>query len=251
MQLIEPNWPVARNIHAFTTTRIGGVSLFPFDSLNMGSRVEDDLNAVDENRRRVMLAKQVPSMPYWLHQIHSTNVVELPLIDHMMTNETEPVQADGAYTSQANQVCAVLTADCMPVLFCSKHGDEVAAAHAGWRGLCHGILEQTVKRFRCAPQDILVWMGPTIGPSKFEVGEEVKQQFEQVDLLASQAFKSIPDKSNKYLADLYLIAKQRLTHLGIELVFGGEHCTFTQSAQFYSYRRNGKTGRMASMIWFE
>lgn len=252
---IYPYWSAPKNIRAFTTTRIGGVSIAPFDSLNMGSKTGDSYPNVVENRRRIIQSEQIPSEPYWLNQTHSTIVVDISSIKlqlpNSMLDQQTIIEADASYTHQAKQVSVVLTADCMPVLFCSSKGDEVAAAHAGWRGLCNGILENTVSKFSCAPSDIIVWMGPAISAKKFEVGIEVKKQFEKVANEASNAFKLINATQQKYLADLYLIAKQRLTALGITQIFGGDYCTYTEQDKFYSYRREHNTGRMASMIWFE
>lgn len=243
---IYPYWPAPSNVRAFTSTRIGGVSLPPFDSLNLGSRTGDDLNNIVENRNRLIQAEKVPSEPYWLNQTHSTTVLDITKVKPAI-NATR-FEADGSYTKQANQVSVVLTADCMPVLFCSVKGDQVAAAHAGWRGLCHGILEETAKKFQCNTNEILVWLGPAISAQKFEVGIEVKEQFEEYDKNAHHAFKFIEGK--KYLADLYMIAKQRLNAIGITQIYGGNYCTYTERDLFYSYRRENKTGRMATMIWF-
>ena len=252
---IYPYWPAPSNIRAFTSTRSGGVSLAPFDSLNLGSRTGDELNNIVENRSRLIKSEKIPSEPYWLNQTHSTTVLDISEIQLKpptgMIGSTERFEADGSYTSQVNQVSVVLTADCMPVLFCSLQGDQVAAAHAGWRGLCHGILEETAKKFQCETNEILVWLGPAISAQKFEVGVEVKRQFEEQDANAHYAFKLIDGKQQKYLADLYMIAKQRLNAIGITQIYGGNYCTYTERDLFYSYRRENKTGRMATMIWFE
>ncbi|MDF7671379.1 peptidoglycan editing factor PgeF [Orbaceae bacterium ESL0721] len=251
--MIYPNWPAPQNIHAFTTTRQGGSSLPPFDTLNMGSQTGD--TAVAKNRLQVINEEKLPSEPYWLLQTHSTIVKDISEAQKQRPiGSIKPyIEADGSYTNQANQVSVVLTADCLPVLFCSKSGDEVAAAHAGWRGLCHGILEETVAKFRSS--DLLVWLGPAIGPTKFEVGEEVRAQFIDVNPKAKMAFKLLNSvnklSEKKYLADLYLLAKQRLNKVGVTEVYGGDYCTYSDPKRFYSYRYNPQTGRMASMIWFE
>nr|WP_218837802.1 peptidoglycan editing factor PgeF [Gilliamella apicola] len=252
---IYPYWTAPKNIRAFTTTRSGGVSLASFASLNMGDRTGDNVEDVAENRRRIMQEEQIPSEPHWLIQTHSTSVLDIsqmplqPPTANIDLNQT--LEADASYTNQPKQVSVVLTADCMPVLFCTTNGDEVAATHAGWRGLCNGILEETVKKFACSPANIIAWLGPTISAKKFEVGIEVKQQFEKVDKKAQFAFKLINPTEQKYLADLYLIAKQRLQMMGITQIFGGDYCTYTEQDKFFSYRRENRTGRMASMIWFE
>lgn len=255
IKLIYPYWPAPKNVHAFTTTRIGGISTASFDSLNMGSKTGDILDNVIENRNRLIQTEQIPSEPYWLNQTHSTTVLDISKIKLQpptgnIYNNPLP-EADASYTGQAKQVSVVLTADCMPVLFCSIKGNEIASAHAGWRGLCNGILEKTAEKFACPFTEIIVWLGPAISARKFEVGIDVKEQFEFADPKARDAFKLINQTEQKYLADLYLIAKQRLNALGITKIFGGDYCTFTEQDKFYSYRRENITGRMASMIWFE
>ncbi|OCG22158.1 peptidoglycan editing factor PgeF [Gilliamella apicola] len=255
MKSIYPYWTAPKNIHAFTTTRTGGVSLAPFASLNMGNRTGDNLEHIVENRRRIIQTEQIPSEPYWLTQIHSTIALDISQIALQPPmgniNSHQSFEADASYTNQPKQVSVVLTADCMPVLFCTTKGDEVAAAHAGWRGLCNGILEETVKKFSSPPSKIIAWMGPAISAKKFEVGIEVKQQFEEVDPKAQIAFRLIDSTEQKYLANLYLIAKQRLQALGITQIFGGDYCTYTEQDKFFSYRRENNTGRMATMIWFD
>lgn len=238
--MIYPSWPVLPSVGAVSTTRQGGVSDSPYDSLNLGAHVGDDPLKVAENRQRMSAWENLPQEPYWLEQIHGTDVVILNGAAHM------PVQADAAYTNRKGEVCAIMTADCLPVLFCSSQGDEVAAAHAGWRGLCHGVIENTVSCFEAAPEEIMVWLGPAIGPDKFEVGAEVREQFMTFDSQAAAAFSA---QGDKYLADIYLLARQRLASLGITQIYGGEYCTMTDAERFFSYRREGITGRMASLIW--
>jgi len=246
MNKISPNWLVPERVKGFTTTRQGGVSQAPFESFNLGMHVGDSESAVKTNRTLLVERFNLPQSPVFLHQVHSTKVVRLPQEAHIL-------EADAAYTNQPNQVCVVMTADCLPVLFTNQQGNEVAAAHAGWRGLCDGILEQTVAQFQCPSSEIMAWFGPAISKRAFQVGQEVKAQFIQHDSQAKQAF--TPDlsavKNEKYFADLYLLARQRLNALGIKQIYGGEHCTFNERELFFSYRREGKTGRMASLIWFE
>lgn len=242
-QLIVPQWPAVSGIKAYSTTRQGGISCAPYASLNLGQHVGDVVQHVTENRQHLEQLAQLPAAPCWLAQVHSTKVLTLaPGI------QTDDVQADAAYTCHAGVVCTVMTADCLPVLLSNIQGTEVAAAHAGWRGLCYGILEQTVACFHSAPSEIIAWLGPAIGPTAFEVGGEVREQFIQFDAAAVQAF--IPH-GNKYLANIYLLAKQRLQALGIHQIYGGKHCTFTEQDRFFSYRRDGVTGRMASLIWID
>ncbi|RKS86998.1 hypothetical protein DES39_0207 [Orbus hercynius] len=243
MKVIYPSWPVPTHVHALTTTRQGGISQSPYDFLNLGIHVGDDLNRVIHNRQLLSSALSLPNEPVWLNQIHSTKVLDLA--NYQLTD------ADGSYSNQAKSVSAVLTADCLPVLFCSKQGDEIATAHAGWRGLCNGILENTVRHFNCSASQIMAWLGPAIGPKRFEVGQEVKNQFVDYDADAIKAFVLINASEQKYLADLYLLARQRLQSVGIRQIYGGDYCTYTQSELFYSYRREQQTGRMASLIWFD
>lgn len=248
IKAIYPNWPAPNNIRALTTTRQGGCSISPYSSLNLGSHVGDNICHVLENRTIVTRFAKLPTEPIWLNQIHSTNVIDTT--NYHLT-DCGVIDADASYTQQKNTVSVVLTADCLPVLFCSVLGNEIAAAHAGWRGLCNGVLENTVNCFQTAPANIMAWLGPAIGPTKFEVGAEVKTQFEAFDLAASTAFQLIDIKQQKYLADLYLLARQRLHKLGITQIYGGDYCTYSQGDLFYSYRRQAITGRMASLIWFE
>ena len=244
MNAIYPNWQAPKNIKALTTVRSGGVSLPPFDSFNLGDHVCDDPKAVQQNRSLLVDKFDLPHQPLLLTQTHSTKVIELPFTG-------SNVEADAVYTQQANQVCLVMTADCLPVLFFNKEGTEVAAAHAGWRGLCDGILEETVAKFKCPTSDIIAWLGPAIGPTAFQVGEEIIEQFCAFDSNAKLAF--IPDLTTrgKFLGNLYQLATQRLNKLGITEISGGGHCTYTEQDKFFSYRRDKKTGRMASLIWIE
>ncbi len=244
MTALYPNWQVPNNIKALMTTRTGGMSIAPFDSFNLGNHVGDDPSAVKKNRDLLVEQFDLPHFPVFLNQIHSTRVLELPYSGN-------DFNADASYSNQPNQVCLVMTADCLPVLFASKNGNEVAAAHAGWRGLCDGILEETVAKFQCPHNDIIAWFGAAIGPTAFQVGQEVVEQFMVWDNQAEQAFTIDPNSEGKYLGNLYQLATQRLNKLGITQISGGDRCTYTEKDHFFSYRRDGKTGRMASLIWFE
>ncbi|HHF0442958.1 TPA: peptidoglycan editing factor PgeF [Haemophilus influenzae] len=244
MQAINPNWNVPNNIHAFTTTREGGVSLEPYLSFNLGDHVGDNKSAVKTNRTLLVEKFGLPQKPVFLTQTHSTRVLQLPY-------SGENLEADAVYTNVPNQVCVVMTADCLPVLFSTISGNEVAAAHAGWRGLCDGVLEKTVKCFQTKPEDIIAWFGPAIGPTAFQVGIDVVKQFVAVDEKAKLAFQPDAIEEGKYLGNLYQIATQRLNNLGITQIYGGNHCTFNEKEKFFSYRRDNQTGRMASVIWFE
>ncbi|PSW09567.1 peptidoglycan editing factor PgeF [Photobacterium sanctipauli] len=244
--VIFPDWPAPANVRAATTTRVGGVSEAPYQGLNLGAHVGDDLALVNANRGNLQSHLQLANAPQWLNQIHSTVVVDLetPLV--------EIPDADGSYTQRKGLACTVMTADCLPVILCDRAGTQVAAVHAGWRGLVDGIIEEAIARFSGDKSDILAWMGPAIGPTAFEVGGEVRAQFIAVDAAAQQAFKPVADNpDDKWLADLYMLATQRLNRAGVNQVFGGQYCTFSDSEQFYSYRRDGVTGRQATLIWLE
>ena len=244
MQAINPNWSVPKNIHAFTTTREGGVSLTSYFSFNLGDHVGDNKSAVKTNRSLLVEKFGLPQTPIFLTQTHSTRVIQLPY-------SGQNLEADAVYTNVPHQVCVVMTADCLPVLFTTTSGIEVAAAHAGWRGLCDGVLEETVKYFQAKPEDIIAWFGPAIGPTVFQVGIDVVKQFVEIDEKAKLAFQPDAIEEGKYLGNLYQIATQRLNNLGITQIYGGNHCTFNEKELFFSYRRDNQTGRMASVIWFE
>lgn len=240
--LLIPNWPVAERIKSCSTTRNGGVSPAPYSSLNLGDHVNDLAQNVRKNRALLVEQARLPSKPVWLEQVHGTEVLTL--------DGSQPLnlQADAVYSRTVGQVCAIMTADCLPVLFCSKAGNEVAAAHAGWRSLCYGVLENTVNCFQAVPQEIIAWLGPAIGPQKFEVGGDVRDAFIDAKPQAIMAFKT---QGDKYLADIYLLARQRLESLGITAIYGGDYCTVSDKSRFFSYRRDRQTGRMASLIWLE
>ncbi|QGM80245.1 peptidoglycan editing factor PgeF [Otariodibacter oris] len=242
MKYIIPTWSVPTNIQALTTLREGGVSEPPFDSFNLGDHVGDIPESVLANRKQLVEQVQLPHFPTFLTQTHSTKVLSLPY-------SSDNLEADAVYTNQPNQVCLIMTADCLPVLFCSKDGKEIAAAHAGWRGLCDGILEETVAKFASSTSDISAWFGPAIGPTVFQVGHEVRDQFCAVDPNASSAFIADETTSGKFLCNIYQLAQQRLNRLGITDITGGEHCTYSEPQSFFSYRRDGRTGRMATLIW--
>ena len=247
MNFLRPDWPAPSQVRAASTTRQGGVSLSPFDSFNLAGHVGDEPAAVAANRQQLHKALSLPTEPYWLSQIHGITVVNL---------DDDPgglPEADASITSSANTICAVLTADCLPVLFCDQAGTQVAAAHAGWRGLAAGVLEATVAGFTAPSDQIMAWMGPAIGPQAFEVGDEVRQAFCDVDSAAAEAFVAVPSEANgkKWLADVYRLARQRLAAVGVTNSYGSGHCTYTEAKDFYSFRRDGKTGRMASLVWIE
>ncbi len=243
MNFIIPNWPAAKNIKALSTLRNDGFSQNPFDSFNLGAHVGDDVELVEKNRTLLLNTGGLPSAPVWLNQTHSTNIISLPLSPSHSLGDN----VDGSFTTTKNQVCCVMTADCLPVLFCDKAGSKVAAVHAGWRGLCDGILEQAVEALDCS--ELMVWIGPAIGFDSFEVGDEVKQQFMAVDAQAEAAF-SIKG-SGKWLADMNLLATQRLNRAGIVDIYYSNLCTYQNNQDFFSYRKEGQTGRQATLIWLE
>jgi polyphenol oxidase len=235
---IEPDWPAPRRVRAVVTTRNGGVSRAPYASLNLGTRVGDDTEAVAENRARARAA--LPSEPKWLHQVHGVEVVQAE-------GAEVDACADAAFTRAPNVVCAVQIADCLPVLLCDREGTRVAAAHAGWRGLGAGVLERTVAALESAPDALLAWLGPAIGPRAFEVGADVFDTFVALDSEAATAFQPLRD--GKWLADLYALARRRLARAGVSAVYGGGFCTVGDPARFFSHRRDRVSGRQAAFIW--
>lgn len=240
--LINVEWPAPATVAAFCTTRNGGVSEGVFESFNLGDHVGDDAAAVAANREALIDACPGLSAVSWLQQVHGIAVVVAATGSHL--------QADAQYTRTSELGCAVMTADCLPVLFCNRDGTQVAAAHAGWRGLCAGVLEQTVATFAAADQ-VLAWLGPAIGPDSFEVGPEVRAQFlaESAEPSAIEACFRPAAKAGHYLADIYALARLRLQAVGVTAIYGGGLDTFDDAARFYSYRRDGATGRMASLIY--
>src|SRR5512135_132887 len=236
---IHPEWPAPANVKALQTTRLGGISAAPYDTLNLGLHVGDD--PVRVNRNRQLLSPFMPSEPVWLEQVHGTIVANADAAACR-------VQADACVARQRGSVCVVMTADCLPVLLCDEAGTVVGAAHAGWKGLAAGVIEATVKEMGVAPQQLLAWLGPAIGPEAFEVGAEVRDAFVAHLPQAAEAF--MPHGvQGKYHADIYLLARQRLAALGITRVHGGSYCTYHQKDKFFSYRRDGVTGRMGTFIW--
>lgn len=240
MKLIRPDQPLAPGVQTLTTTRDGGVSIAPWDSLNLGDHVGDNPHAVTTNRQQLQSALGI-TRPQWLSQVHGVQVVEAKA-DGLVR------EADGCWTRTPGVVCTVMTADCLPVLFAAADGRCVAAAHAGWRGLLNGVLEATLDVFE-DPAQVQVWLGPAIGPLAFEVGPEVRSAFMSRDAEASAAFTPSPLHKDRWLADLYMLARLRLQAAGVTAIGGGEHCTFSEQDSFFSYRRDGQTGRMASLIW--
>ncbi|CAI8701054.1 peptidoglycan editing factor PgeF [Pseudomonas zeae] len=237
MNWLTPDWPAPASVKACVTTREGGVSEAPFDSLNLGDHVDDRPEAVAENRRR--LTDHFSIQPAWLQQVHGIAVAH--------ADPGIVATADASWTATPGIACAAMTADCLPALFCDRAGTRVAAAHAGWRGLAAGVLEATLDSLDVPAEEVLVWLGPAIGPKAFEVGPEVREVFINQLPEAAQAF--VPsDNAGKFMADIYLLARLRLAERGVTAVYGGGFCTVTDP-RFFSYRRASRTGRFASLIW--
>jgi polyphenol oxidase len=252
LRVLVPNWPASPQIGAFCSTRAGGVSKAPFDSLNLGRYVNDEALAVSENRARVRAL--LPAEPVWLRQVHGTRVWDADL------NQTESIiEADAAVTTKSNTVLTVMAADCLPVLIRGPGGKVIGAAHAGWRGLLEGVLENTVDAMQAKvglgdADQYLAWLGPAIGPKAFEVGEEVLTAFHDYGQkqglpVPAEAFMAIDGKPGKYWADLYQLARQRLISKGLVNIYGGEFCTVGDQTHFFSHRRDGLSGRFAAFIW--
>lgn len=243
LDVIRPEWPAPANVCALTTMRSGGFSDAPFDTLNLGDHVGDNPVAVAANRKLLLDHCAGLSAIGWLEQVHGTEIV--------VANAQQKQRADAQFTRAESIACAIMTADCLPVLFCDRAGTQVAAAHAGWRGLCAGVLENTAAQFD-DPSQVLAWLGPAIGPANFEVGAEVREQFfAATPTLAHQidACFIAAAKPQHYFADIYSLARLRLNAVGVGAVYGGGFCTLADRARFYSYRRDGRCGRIASLIY--
>lgn len=239
MNWIKPDWPLPAGVHAAVTLRTGGVSRGDYASLNPADHVGDAETDVQANRQIIQQMLQLPAAPVWLRQVHGTRVLKADKVEGLE-------EADASFSDQAQTVCAVLTADCLPLLFCGDQGEKIAAAHAGWRGLHAGIIAATVQAMNC--RQLSVWLGPAIGPKHFEVGSEVRDAFVDQNSDAASAFRTaLP---GKFWADIYQLARIDLAKLGIDQIYGGDLCTVDDPLRFYSYRRDGaSTGRLASLIW--
>ena len=239
---IKPLWPAPKNVMAFTTKRTGGISKSPYDSFNFNLRTGDNIDDVLANRKTLRQELKLPTEPFWLTQEHTNTVIHLT----ENTNSTKPV-ADASFTTTPALVCAVLTADCVPILICDHNGSVVTAIHAGWKGIATGVIETTIKAMNINPKKLIAWMGPAISQNCFEIGEEVQEIFIQHDPISNKAFTT---HNNRLFANLYLLASQRLNNMGVTAIYGGEYCTFTQKELFFSFRRDGvNSGRIASLIW--
>jgi YfiH family protein len=237
---ITPAWPAPENVHALTTLRTGGYSSAPYSSFNLAEHTGDDAECVNRNRALLREHFSLPDEPLWLQQVHSNRIVSAG-------PENIGAEADGSWTCHVGNVCVVMTADCLPVLICNRQGSKVAAVHAGWRGLHAGVVTSAIRLLDSDPADLMVWLGPAIGPQAFEVGPEVLQAFADRNDENRSAFRQTDNQH--WLCDLYRLARIELSSQGVDSVFGGNECTCTDEQRFYSYRRDGDTGRMASLIW--
>jgi YfiH family protein len=261
VDVLTPDWPAPPGVRSAFTLRTGGVSEVPYDSLNLGAAIGDAPDAVAENRRRVRAKLRLPAEPVWLEQVHGTAVVDLSGLgaprlpgssqagDGAGDSTRPPLIGDASVAWGAGVVCAIRVADCMPVLFAARDGSAVAAAHAGWRGLAGGVLEATVQRLGMPPSRLIAWMGPAIGPTHFEVGDEVRDAFTATDANAVSSFAA--NERGRWQCDLYALARRRLEVIGISGIYGGGCCTFAEPQRFFSFRRDGQCGRMAALIWIE
>ncbi len=249
VDLISPSWPAAKNVRAYSTTRLGGVSCAPYNGLNLGLHVGDERSTVVKNRQLLADKMQLNRQPVWLQQTHSNRVVELEGVNSEQDQVADILQADGCYTNKPKAVCTVMTADCLPLLLSNTQGSWVAAVHAGWRGLLAGIIQRSIESYPGKSSDVIAWMGPAISANNFEVGPEVRDQFMAVNQANSRAF-SASLKRAKYLCDIYELARVVMAPYGVTS-YGGDYCTFEDLSLFYSYRRDGQTGRMASLIWMD
>ncbi|GAB2180591.1 purine nucleoside phosphorylase YfiH [Denitratisoma sp. agr-D3] len=239
---IAPDWPAPARVRALSTTRASGFSLPPYDSLNLGHHVADDPVAVRANRYTLQACAKLPAAPLWLEQVHGSRCLDA-------ATYRPGSQADAIITDRSATVCAILTADCLPLLFCTRDGRRIGAAHAGWRGLADGVIESTLSALGAAGDEVLAWLGPAIGPAAYEVGGEVRSAFLSRDPAAEAAFQPSPGGADKWLCDLYHLARLRLRRAGVAAVYGGDRCTWREKEHFFSYRRDGVTGRQASLIW--
>jgi polyphenol oxidase len=241
--VISPDWPAPSAVNALVTQRTGGSSRGSFASLNLGAHVGDAAAAVAANRGALVAELGLPAAPFWMAQVHGREVVDLDLD---LGPRAVP-EADGAVTSQNNRVCAVLTADCLPVLFASVNGTRVGVAHAGWRGLANGILPATVSALGCEPSELIAWLGPAISAEAYEVGDDVRTEFLATNAAAEQYFSA--NDRGRWQADLYGLARQVLSACGVRKIYGGDLCTFGSPEQYFSHRRESPCGRMATLIW--
>lgn len=257
---IEANWPAATHIKAYCTTRMGGYSQSPYHAFNLAEHVDETPSITKKNKQLLSEALALPSTPQWLTQVHGTHILQLhankknhaaPQLSHSAAKiDSVFPEADGCFTQETGVICAILTADCLPILITNRDGSLVAALHAGWRGLAAGICEAMYEKLKIAPTELLIWLGPAISQTAFEIDESILPQFSKKNIDIEACIKQ-SKQPKKYYFDLYAYAKQIFLSLGITAIYGGEYCTYQQAHLFYSYRRHSSTGRMASLIWME
>ncbi|MBI3574298.1 MAG: peptidoglycan editing factor PgeF [Gammaproteobacteria bacterium] len=241
-EFVHPDWPAPTHVRALTTTRRGGVSRGPYESFNLGDHVGDAADDVQRNRALLREALTLPSEPVWLKQVHGVNVVDTASVNVGAT-------ADGAWVDRPGVVCAVLTADCLPVFLCNRQGTKVGLLHAGWRGLTAGVVEVGLRALATPGAELLAWLGPAIGPDSYEVGDDVRNAFLAQDAGAAVCFHA--HGAGRWRADLYALARRRLQAQGVNAIYSGNFCTLREPERFFSFRRDGATGRMASLIWLD
>ena len=234
-----PDWPAPARARAWVTERAGGASMGSYAALNLATHVGDSPERVATNRARLRAGVQLPAEPVWLEQVHGATVLDL--------DQDAVAPADGAVTARAGVVCAVLTADCLPVVFASRDGSRVGVAHAGWRGLLSGVLPAAVRALRTPPDEIVAWLGPAIGAASYEVGEDVRDAYLARDASAAAAF--TPNSRGRWQADLYALARMSLAKAGVGAVHGGGFCTYREADRFFSHRREAPCGRFATLVW--
>ena len=244
LEFIYPDWPAPVHVKAVTTTRNGGFSVGPYASFNLSNLVGDEPGNVKRNRALLRDVLKLPAEPWWLTQVHGSRV-----IDAFDAGPGE--EADGCVTGTGGVVCAVLTADCLPIFLCDRRSTRIGVLHAGWRGLAAGVIEEGLRKIHIPPANLLAWLGPAIGPSAYEVGDDVRKVFVSQDMETAESFTPIPNRPGRWLADLYNIARLRLRSQGVQAIFGGLRCTLRERNLFYSHRRDGTCGRMASIIWLD
>ena len=238
---IRPDWPAPANVNAAVTVRAaGGASIDGYEDFNLADHVGDDPERVRTNRERLINQLQLPGEPYWLEQVHGSNAVNLEAV-------SGPVKADAAFTCRVGQVATVMTADCLPVLLADRSGGCVAAVHGGWRGLAAGVISETVAAMGVSPDQLIAWLGPGISQGAYEVDATVRDAFVALDAEHAGCF--LENRRQRWQANLYALARRLLTASGVKAIYGGGFCTFYDERRFYSYRRQGTCGRMASLIW--
>lgn len=238
--IYQPEWPAPQNVKAFSSYRFNGFSAEPYHSFNIAHHVGDNPIHVENNRQLLMQLGQLPETPRWLEQVHSNTIIN-------SKDWRDSIEVDAIISQTPRHVCPIMTADCLPILLCNQQGTAVAGIHAGWRGLANNIIENTVGAFPADVEDVIVWLGPAIGPRQFEVGHDVFRAFTEHNPSAKAAFQQRDNEH--FLADIYLLARQRLQQLGINAIYGGDRCTVSEADTFFSYRRDNRTGRMVSLIW--